>query len=170
MEKIFPRWWLAGIGLFVLMVILNYWLMMPSSPMGISNHQEAATAVQVDAIQQGWADAGVLWLAQVSMAIDLVFIGVYTRGALAGGNIFRQSSHGLLRPLGVIIALAAILFGITDYVETISQFIEAISFKGSDTLSAIHSGVRPTKSVAFLVTFVGLLAALVIRRMTRRAA
>ena len=169
-EKVFPRWWLIGIGLFVLMVVLNYWLMLPTSPLGISDHQEAATAVQVDSIQQGWADAKVLWLARLSMVIDLVFIGVYTRGAFAGGMLFRRTQSGLFRGLGGLIAAAAILFGLTDYIETISQFVEAMSFKGSDELSAIHSHVRSTKSVAFLVTLVGLLTAIVHRRMTARAA
>jgi hypothetical protein len=76
----------------------------------------------------------------------------------------------MLRRLGWVIAVAAILLGIADYAETICQFVQAMTLKGSDTLAGIAATAQPIKSTAFLTTFIGLLAALLLRRIARRTA
>ena len=168
-EKTFWWYWLGGLGLLALMGATNPMLGTPVAPDGILDHQAASTAAMVDAIQQSWADRGVMPLARISMAIDLLFIGVYTRGAVAGAQIFRGNHNVLIRRLGALILAAAAVFCIGDYTETISQFVEAMTFRGSDLLSAIHSTARPIKHVAFLVTLVGLPTALILRRITAKS-
>jgi hypothetical protein len=69
----------------------------------------------------------------------------------------------------VLIMVAALLFCVTDYAETISQFVQAMQYKGSDLLAGIAATARPIKSLAWVITFVGLLAALLLRRMAARA-
>lgn len=169
-EKAFWWFWLGGIALLAAMALKNPSLATAIAPNGIVDHQAASTAAAVDAIQQAWADKGVLTLARISMVIDLIFIGIYTRGALGGGLIFRSYNNAILRRLGTLIAIAAVIFGLADYSETISQFVEIMQFRGSDILSTIHSTAQPIKSVSFIVTLVGLLTALVLRRMASRTA
>lgn len=169
-ERTFWRFWLGGLAMLALMALKNPALSTPFSPGGILDHQAASSAVAVDAIQHAWASQGMLTLARISMVIDLIFIAVYTRGALAGGLFFRSNENALLRRLGLLIVIAAILFCIADYTETISEFVEVMTFRGNDILALIHSTAQPIKSVTFLVTLTGLLTALVIRRMASRAA
>lgn len=75
----------------------------------------------------------------------------------------------MLRRLGWIVIAAAVIVGVADYAETICQFVQAITFKGDDILASIAATAQPIKSTAFLTTFIGLLAALLFRRMARRA-
>lgn len=167
-ERAFWRFWLGGLLLLAVMIAINPSISNGVAPMGISDHQSAGSAARIDAIQQAWQADGVLWLARLSMAIDLVFIGVYSWGAWRGGKVMRGAGGAGLRRLGTVIMVAALLFCVTDYAETISQFIQAIRFAGSDPLAGLAATVLPVKNVAFLVTFLGLLAALVLRRTTRR--
>lgn len=169
-ERGFWRCWLAGLMLFAVMIALNPSISNSVAPMGISDHQAAATAARVDAIQSAWRADGLLWLARLSMAIDLVFIGLYSRGAWLGGKMMRGENGPGLGRLGGAIMVAAILFCITDYVETVSQFIQIMQYRGSDMLAGLAATVRPVKTIAFITTFAGLLAALLLRRMARRGA
>ncbi len=169
-EKRFWRYWLGGLLLFAGLIALNPLLVNEFAPMGISDHQAAATAAKVDAIQRQWQADGVLWLAQVSMVIDLLFITVYSWGAWCGGHVMRASQAPSVRRLGVVIMIAAALFFVTDHTETISQLIQALQAKGSDTLASLAATVRPVKMLAWMVSFFGLLAALLFRRMARSAA
>jgi hypothetical protein len=66
--------------------------------------------------------------------------------------------------------LAAVGFGLADYIETVCQIVQAAVTGGDDGLAGIAAQVRPLKTVLFLVTFFGILVALVIRRMTRGTA
>jgi hypothetical protein len=59
---------------------------------------------------------------------------------------------------------------VADYVETVCQFVQAMTFKGNDSLAYIAATAQPFKSTAFLVTFFGLLVALFLRRRAKRAA
>jgi hypothetical protein len=170
LEKRFWRYWLAGILLFAIMIAMNPSISNDHAPMGISDHQRAGTAAMIDAIQGQWQADGVLWLAQLSMAIDLVFIAVYAWGAWLGGKVMRASEAPSARRLGVLIKVAAAVFLVTDYAETISQFVQVMQVKGSDRLAQIAATAQPIKTLAWLITFVGLLAALLFRRMARRAA
>lgn len=169
LERNFWRFWLGGLLILAAMIAMNPWFVTDASPWGIRDHQSAGTAARVDAIQMAWQAKDVLGLARLGMAIDLVYIGIYSFGAYCGGHLFAQSKRPALRRLGWIIVTCAIIVGLADYVETICQFVQAISFKGDDTLAGIAATAQPIKSTAFLTTFFGLLAALALRRMARRA-
>jgi hypothetical protein len=169
-ERQFWRYWLGGLLLLAIMAVMNVFLSLPSSPLGIIDHQTAGTGARVDDIQFGWKAGGVLTLARISIALDLVFIAVYSWGAYQGGRVMRQETSPMIRRLGTVIMIAAALYPILDYTETLGQFIQVMTFKGSDLLSGIAATVRPFKSVDFLVTLIGLLTALALRRMARRKA
>ncbi len=167
LERNFWRYWLGGLLLLTLMIVMNNWLTSDISPWGIRDHQSAGTALRIDAIQNAWAAAGVLDLARLSIAIDLVYIAVYSFGAYCGGRMFARSPKPVQKRLGWLIAASAIVLGIADYTETICQFVQAVQFQGSDVLSGIAATAQPIKSLAFLTTFFGVLIALFLRRMTR---
>lgn len=170
LELRFWRFWLAGLLLLAVQIVLNVWLMNDVSPLGISDHQAAGSAARVNAIHAGWAASGVMGLALFSIVIDLLFIGIYSWGAFAGGRCFSSADGAYLARLGKVIMFATVGFCLTDYAETVSQIIQAALGTGIDVLAQIAASVRPVKSIFFLVTFFGLLTALGIRRMARRAA
>ena len=170
LERHFWRFWLGGLLILAAMVAMNPWFANSVSPWGIRDHQAAATALRVDAIQAAWQAAGVMNLARFGMALDLVYIGVYSYGAYCGGRLFARSDGATLRRLGWVIVGAAVVVGIADYFETICQFVQAVTFRGDDSLASIAATAQPVKSTAFLVTFFGLLVALFLRRRSSRAA
>ena len=170
LERNFWRFWLGGLLILAAMIAMNPWFVTDVSPWGIRDHQSAGTGARVDAIQAAWQAKDVLGLARLGIAIDLVYIAVYSFGAYCGGRLFAQSDKPNLRRLGWIIVAAAIIVGVADYAETICQFVQTVTFKGSDTLAGIAATAQPIKTTAFLVSFFGLLTALFIRRMTRRSA
>ena len=169
-EKQFWRYWLFGLLLFAAMIALNPTLSTSVSPMGISDHQTAGTAAKIDAIQRAWQAAGVLLIARASMMIDLLFIGVYSWGAWNGGKFMRRDASPNVRRIGGLVMGASLVFLVTDYVETFCQFIQVMQFKGNNALANVAATVQPVKTLAWIVTFVGLLAALLLRRMARRSA
>jgi hypothetical protein len=169
-EKRFWRYWLGGLLLLAIMIAMNPWFSNDVSPWGIRDHQSAATAIRVDAIQAAWQAAGVMNLARLGIAIDLVYIGIYSFGAWCGGRFFALSERALLRRLGMVIVVAALILGVADYAETLCQFVQAMTFQGSDLLAGIAAFAQPIKSTAFLTTFIGLLVALFIRRTAQRKA
>jgi hypothetical protein len=170
LEKRFWRYWLGGLLILAIMIAMNPWFSNEVSPWGIRDHQSAGTALRIDAIQAAWQAAGVMNLARFGIALDLVYIGVYSFGAYCGGRLFAQSEKLSLRRLGWVIIAAALIVCVADYVETLSQFVQAMTFKGSDLLAGIAATAQPIKSTAFLTSFFGLLAALLLRRMARRSA
>ncbi|MBK7162566.1 MAG: hypothetical protein IPH79_08765 [Sphingomonadales bacterium] len=170
LEKRFWRYWLGGLLILAIMIAMNPWFSNEVSPWGIRDHQSAGTALRIDAIQAAWQAAGVMNLARFGIALDLVYIGVYSFGAYCGGRLFAQSEKLSLRRLGWVIVAAALILCVADYVETLSQFVQAMTFKGSDLLAGIAATAQPIKSTAFLTSFFGLLAALLLRRMARRSA
>jgi hypothetical protein len=170
LEKRFWRFWLGGLLILAIMIAMNPWFSNDVSRWGIRDHQSAATALRVDAIQAAWQAAGVMDLARLGIALDLIYIGVYSFGAYCGGRLFAQSDRPSLRRLGWIIVAAAVVVGVADYTETICQFVQAMTFKGDDMLASIAATAQPVKSIAFLTTFAGLLAALLLRRIKRRSA
>ena len=63
-------------------------------------------------------------------------------------------------------ALAAgIGFLITDYGETIAQFVQLVQLRGDDGLAAFASTLRPIKIVCFLAAFLSILAGLAVGRI-----
>ena len=170
LERNFWRFWLGGLLILAVMIAMNPWFVTDVSPWGVRDHQSAGTATRVDAIQMAWQAAGVLGRARIGIATDLVYIAVYSFGAYCGGRLFAQSERPNLRRLGWVIVAAAIIVGIADYAETTCQFIQIMQFKGSNSLAGVAATAQPIKTTAFLVSFFGLLTALLIRRMNRRSA
>jgi hypothetical protein len=170
LERNFWRYWLGGLLLLALMIVMNTWLSNDISQWGIRDHQSAGTAQRVNAIQNAWQAAGVLGLARLSIAIDLVYIAIYSYGVYCGGRLFANAANSGLQSLGRSVVIAAIVLGLADYTETLCQFVQAMQFRGNDNLARIAVTAQPVKSIAFLTTFIGIMAGLIMRRMARRRA
>jgi hypothetical protein len=164
LEKRFWRYWLGGLLLLGIMVVMNAWLSNDVSPWGIRDHQSAGSASRIDAIQVAWQAAGVMNFARLSIFIDLIYIAIYSYGAYCGGRLFAASGAGASKAIGWTVVAAAIVLGIADYIETIGQFIQAIRFAGNDRLAQIAAIAQPVKSTAFLTTFFGIILCLLRRR------
>ena len=87
-------WWLGGLAIFAVSLMIHAPLAIEAVPGGILDHQAASDAGEVDRIQTAWRDAGLMTQARLAMASDLVFILVYSFGALRAGQ---QRPHGHLR-------------------------------------------------------------------------
>ena len=170
LERRFWTFWLSGIMLLAVQIVMNVWLVTEAAPLGMSDHQAAGNAARVDNIHASWKASGVMDLAIYSMELDLIFIGVYAWGAFAGGRMFAAAPRAMLARLGKVIMVAAVGFAVTDYAETISQHIQVAVGGGHDMLSGIAATARPIKTILFLVTFFGVLIGLAIRSRKRRAA
>ncbi|MEO9462793.1 MAG: hypothetical protein ABJ242_08670 [Marinomonas sp.] len=162
--------WLVGLAMFVIVIAMS-----PSgsdaSQYSIIDHQAAGTAAMVDTIQADWRGAGLRNMAIASMIGDLIFIGFYGWGSVVAGRSFMRAASGnMLRITGVIIAGAGFVFLFTDYVETICQMLQMWPEKGSDPLAATAAFMQPIKSASFVVTFIGVIAALIMHRLLNRGA
>lgn len=162
--------WPAGLVAFALVIWIGFPLAIEGVPGGILAHQSAGSAFQVDMIQRAWSLAGLYERALLSMVGDIVFITIYGLGSWYGGLAFMEEADTRLRRLGMLLVGAAIVFIATDYAETFSQIIQLWQMRGSDTLASVAATVRPVKVVAWVITFVGTLAALVVRRNSRKSA
>ena len=169
LERAFWIFWLGGLVLFALLAIPHGPLAIPEVPGGIFDHQVAGTAAEAGRIQRAWASAGVYENARWGMISDLAFIGVYGIGALLGGLLFRRERDALGK-LGLIIAFAAVVFLVTDYTETIAQLIQLLRGEGDDRLAGLAATVQPVKTVAWIVSAVGLFVAIFLRRRKRSGA
>ena len=103
LERRFWRFWLGGLLLLALMIAMNPLFANEVSPWGIRDHQSAGTALRVDAIQAAWQAAGVMGWARLGIAIDLVYIAVYSFGAYCGGRFFSASKSPSLRRMGWVV-------------------------------------------------------------------
>lgn len=162
--------WIGGLVLFALVVVLSLPLVLTQVPGGILDHQAAGTAAEIDRIQRAWAEAGLLDQARIAMIADLVFIGVYGAGSVLGGLYFRRIGTGVLRGLATTIILAGAVFLVTDYTETIAQFIQLSSFEGDNGLAGLAAEVRPLKMACWLITFLGMVLAFALRSKLPRSA
>jgi hypothetical protein len=169
LERNFWRFWLGGLLILAIMIAMNPLFVNDVSPWGIRDHQSAGTSMRVDAIQAAWQAAGVMNIARWAIALDLVYIAVYSFGAYCGGQMFRAGKKPTLRRLGWMIMAAAIIVCVADYIETICQFIQAIRLAGDDALAEIAAAAQPIKSTAFLISLFGILTALVVQRGSRGA-
>ncbi len=166
----FLIFWLGGIALFLVVVVTGGPLITDTAPAGILDHQSAATAERVDAIQLSWAEAGKMNYAKWSMIGDLVFIGLFTIGGILGGRlIWQEAQSPSLKKLGLFMVLTYFLFGLFDYVETLSQITQLLQAKGSDTLASIAAFARPPKIATWIIGTVGMIVALIWRYRERRA-
>lgn len=168
--RAFLAWWLGGLVLFAFVLWLHAPLAIEAVPGGIGDHQAAGTAEEVDRIQREWRLAGMNNRAGIAMISDLVFIGVYAIGSFLGGRMLRASGGGVLRLIGDAVIAGAIVFGVTDYIETICQFVQLMQGRGSDALASTAATVQPVKIIAWIVTFVGILVGLAVRRFVGRSA
>lgn len=166
--RTFLAWWLGGLALFALVLWLHAPLAIAAVPGGIGDHQAAGSAAEVERIHAAWRAAGVYDTARTAMIADLVFIGVYTIGAALGGRVLRASGGGTMRLIGDAVLAGAIVFGVTDYLETVCQLVQLAQNQGSEALAATGSTVRPVKIIAWLVTFLGIIAGLAVRRFVGR--
>ncbi|MEH6791305.1 hypothetical protein [Parasphingorhabdus sp.] len=162
--------WGGGLALFLYLVLSGGALETAVAPNAILDHQDAATAARVNAIQNSWAEAGLLGTARWAMIIDLVFITLYMSGGIIGGRLlWQQARSPNLKKLGLLCVLSYFLFGLTDYVETVSQLVQLLQYQGSDILAGTAAVARPVKIVAWIVGTLAMLVALIWRRSERRA-
>lgn len=161
--------WLGGLVVFSGLVATGGILMTEVAPGGILDHQSAATAARVDAIQQSWVAQGLLNEARWSMIGDLVFIGLYMSGGIIGGRLIWQEARSpSLKKLGLAIILIYFVFGVSDYIETISQITQLIQNTGSDLLAGTAATARPVKILTWITGTLLMLVALIWRRAERR--
>lgn len=162
--------WLGGLAVFSYLVITGGTLMTDVAPGGILDHQSAATAQRVNEIQQSWIAQGLLNQARWSMIGDLVFIGLYMSGGIIGGRLIWQNARSpSLKKLGLAIILIYFVFGMSDYIETISQITQLIQNEGSDLLAGIAATARPVKILTWIAGTLFMVIALIWRRAERRS-
>jgi hypothetical protein len=149
------RLWLVGLAIFAVVVALGLWLQ-SASDYGIVDHQTAGTAQKVDAIQADWREQGVRWLAILAIAGDLIFIGVYSLGAWRAGRSFLRLDLALARMIGWLVLIAAAIFALTDYLETLLEFVQLLADRGDDAMAAVAAAMQVPKVGAFGVTFFGV--------------
>ncbi len=168
LERKFWLFWIGGLVIFALARIPHGPLAIDAVPGGILDHQAAGSGAIVDQIQAAWRAAGLRNTAIFAMCHDLVFIGVYGLGSYWAGRLFMADiARPKLALLGKIIMQAAIVFIITDYVETTLQLIQLLQERGVDWMAATAAFMQPIKIAAWIITFVGTISALIVRRTTR---
>lgn len=164
-EHVSLKWWLIGLASFAVVVAMGVYLRQ-NSAFGIIDHQIAGTAERVNEIQAQWRADGLRGWAIASMIGDLIFIGIYGFGAWVAGRGFARLDNALLKIAGWAVAIAAAVFLVTDYIETILQVIQLVREAGSDGLAAIAAAMQEPKRWAFIVSALGVLVALVVRRIS----
>ncbi len=156
--------WGAGLALFLYLVATGGVLETAVAPAGILDHQSAATAERVNAIQQSWAAAGVMDIARWGMVADLVFITLYMSGGIIGGRlIWQRANSPTLKKVGLLCVLSYFVFGLTDYIETVCQLVQLVNEQGSDILAGTAALAKPVKVASWIVGTVAMIAALIWR-------
>ena len=159
-------WWKKGLAVFAVVIALGAWLQFATGE-GIGAHQAAGTAAEVDRIQNIWGNAGYRWLAIISMIGDLIFIGVYSYGAYRAGRSIIALGSQAIRWLGFAVAIGAVVFLVTDYTETILQVIQLLRDQGIGWMADTAATVRGPKMIAWVVTFAGVIGAIIVRKFGR---
>ncbi len=165
--RLFAIFWPTGLLFFVLAIMLSLPLTITAVPGGILDHQAAGTAAEVDRIHRAWHEAGVYRMAGMAMVADLVFIGIYALGCFFGGCAILYRAKGMLRPIGIMVCLSAIIFCVTDYGETIAQYLQYSRGAGELKLAAFAADMQPIKMVSFLAATIGVIAGLLLTRFTQ---
>jgi len=166
-KRAFVLWFCGGLVAFAIAIWLHLPLSVEGVPAGITEHQSAPDAATVNAIHAAWQAAGVYDQARIAMISDLIFIGIYGIGCVLGGLYYRASARAVLKALGWIALASGIVFLITDYGETIAQFMQLSAGAGDDTLANIASSLRPFKVLTWISAFLSLVLALLIERFAR---
>lgn len=169
-KRAFLIWWLGGLAIFAFSLTIHAPLAIEAVPRGILDHQAAPDAATVIAIQSAWEAAGLATRARIAMATDLLFIIVYSIGAIMGGRYYRNLFEGALHIIGWVAIAVGVTFFLTDFIETLLQFYQMMRSQGSDTLAWIASSMGPTKVVSFLASVGLLIVALVWERVLRKRA
>ena len=157
-------WWTGGLIAFAIVVAISLPLAVDGVAGGITDHQGAATAERVDAIHEAWRAAGVLDLARWAMIGDLIFIAIYSAGAILAGLYYRSVARPVVRTLGNVALIAGALFLITDMTETVLQLYQLITMRGNDGLAMTAALCGPPKIASFIVSAIAVLAALIVDR------
>ncbi len=163
-------WWIGGLIAFGITLYFHIPLITDGVPGGIGEHQSAPDAATVDAIQQSWRSDGLVNEPVIAMVTDLIFIGIYGVGCVLAGLYYRARPSSILRLLGWAALASGVVFLITDYGETIAQFIQLMRFAGDDDLAGLASTLRPIKMASWIVGFLTVLIALIVDRISSRAA
>jgi hypothetical protein len=158
--------WLIGLGIFGLFLLLRVFTG-DASQYGIVDHQAAGSAAVVDTIQADWRANGIRTVMIMGMIADFIFIAFYGWGGYVAGRGFYRSGAGVIRIIGAVIAAAAIVFLVTDYIETVLQFIQLLRDAGSDWMAATAAIMQPIKQVAFIVVLLAIILALAVRRFSQ---
>ncbi|GAB5489541.1 MAG: hypothetical protein Pars2KO_31110 [Parasphingorhabdus sp.] len=160
--RYFWIFWGSGMTLFLLLVASGGALQTEVAPGGILDHQAAGSAERVNAIQSSWINAGVLTNAKLGMIGDLTFILLYSVGGIIGGRLlWQQAGSPSLKKFGLLIIVTYFVFFITDYGETISQFVQLMQGQGSNILAGIAAFLQPIKAISWIAGTVMILIALV---------
>lgn len=167
-KRAFVFWFFGGLAAFAVAIWLHLPLAVEGVPEGIAEHQRAPDAATVDAIHAAWQAAGVYDQARIAMIADLIFIGIYGIGCVLGGLHYRGSEKSVLKALGWIALLSGVVFLVTDYGETIAQFIQLQAGVGDDGLANLASTLRPPKMLTWTSAFLSLVVALLIERFSRQ--
>ena len=161
--------WLLGLAVFALAIALGAPLAIDGVPGGILDHQAAGSAAEVDRIQGLWEAAGLTATARLAMVADLVFIGVFGAGCVLGGLYYRRFARVWLALVGNAALVSGLVFLVTDYAETIAQFVQLASGKGDDTLAGLAAFCQPIKVISWIVAFVSILAGLISEPFFKRS-
>lgn len=163
--RLFWASWLGGLALLIGLMVTGDRLRTPEAPNGILDHQSAATSERVDAIYTSWVDAGVASFATSSMVADLLFIAVYSFGGVLGARLLiRRAPRGFLRYLAMATVGLYVVFFLTDAIETVSQLVQHLSGRGSDSLAHTAATMQPIKIMAFLLASLGTICSLLLHR------
>ncbi|MBV7260127.1 hypothetical protein [Erythrobacter crassostreae] len=165
-KRTFLLWFFGGLAAFAITLYLHIPLAIDSVPGGIADHQSAPDAATVDAIQNSWRAAGLSNQAAIAMVSDLIFIGIYGVGCVLGGLYYRAKAASALRILGWLALISGAVFLVTDYGETIAQFIQLMQSAGDDGLANFASTVRPIKMFTWSSAFLAVIAALLVERFS----
>ena len=165
LRKAFRTFWIGGLMIFAGVIALGLSLTSGEVTWGIVEHQAAGTAARVNEIHAQWAAGGVLRLAKIAMVSDLIFIGIYGLGSVLGGWYYWRTGFGIVKMLGIAVFIAGLVFLVTDYGETIAQFIQLMRDKGGNRLAGFAATMQPIKMVAWTVTFFGVILAFIIRKI-----
>jgi len=164
-DTISIRFWLISLLVFVLVVILTSMVTQGDETFGIIDHQAAGTASRVDEIQAQWREGGVRGLAIIAVIADLAWIWMYALSSFAVGRGFATERQGILRSLGLFTCGVSVVFGITDYTETMLQFIQLLRDSGSDQMAGIAAAMQPIKIAAFFIALIGIIFSLFLDRL-----
>ena len=152
------RWWIGGLVAFAIVIAIGAAITQGDVSAGIIEHQQAGSAARVDEIQAQWRAGNVRMIAIAAMIGDLVFIAIYGWGSFVAGRSLIATSQAAARVIGWVVAVAAVLFVMTDYLETVLQFIQLLQERGVDWMAATAAFAQPIKVAAWIATFIGVIA------------